>query len=191
MSSTPGLAGRTGAARASSAPGSWSTPPDYGCGVLTTLQAVPFHASAGVNWDSPGWSSAAPVAMHRDGLVHDTASNPAAPAPAGFGVTGLLPGRPEPGEPPGRGVDALVGGGQRHPDMAAARRAVELAGCHQDARAGQRFDRGPAVCAGPGGPQVQARLGVLDQPAGLLKGCPQPDAPGGVAGPLRAGIGVV
>lgn len=47
------------------------------------------------------------------------------------------------------GVDALVGGGERDPDVLAAGRAIELARGNQDAQAGQQFDRPPAVVAGP------------------------------------------
>src|SRR5690349_5137535 len=68
----------------------------------------------------------------------------------GAKVSGELP---EPGD---RGVDALVGGGQRHPDVVLAGGAVELTRGGEDAHAGQRAHRGPAVQAGPGGPQVQA-----------------------------------
>src|SRR5262249_52609026 len=88
------------------------------------------------------------------------------------GVAGVLP---EPGsastgrlsqlaQPAHGGVDTLVGGGQRHPDVAAAGGAVELAGGDQDAGAGQRRDRAPAVQAGPGRPQGQAPPRAIHRP---------------------------
>src|SRR5947209_10594816 len=43
-------------------------------------------------------------------------------------------------QPPRGGGDALLRGGQRHPHMAGATRAVEVAGRHQDAAGGQPPD---------------------------------------------------
>src|SRR5215472_9268627 len=83
MVSTPGRAGRTGVALVLPVPGSWSTPPDYGCGVLTTLQLVPFQASASVS--SLPMPAKSPTAMQLDGLVHATPRSSLADEP-GSGV---------------------------------------------------------------------------------------------------------
>src|SRR5208337_621328 len=60
------------------------------------------------------------------------------------------------GQPLGGGGDPLVGGGQRHPDVASPRGPVELARGDQDAGpGGQPLGRRPAVVRGVGDPQVQ------------------------------------
>src|SRR5215472_12575171 len=87
MVSTPGRAGRTGVVLVLPVPGSWSTPPDYGCGVLTTLQLVPFQASASVS--SLPMPAKSPTAMQLDGLVHATPRSSLVDEP-GSGVLSML-----------------------------------------------------------------------------------------------------
>src|ERR1700733_4575523 len=63
------------------------------------------------------------------------------------------------------GGDALVGGGQRHPDMPGATWAVELTGRGQNAALRQPRD-GVAACLAAGDPQIQPGLGMVDGEAG-------------------------
>ena len=75
----------------------------------------------------------------------------------------------EASQPGDRGVDPLVGGGQRDPDVPDAGGPVEFARRDQDAQLGQPLHGRPAVQAGMDGPQVQPGLRVDDGPARRLQ----------------------
>src|ERR1700722_2351755 len=76
------------------------------------------------------------------------------------------------------GGDPLVGRGEGDADVVAALVAVEAAGADEDAAlGGEQLATGPAVKAWPGGPQVKARLGVLDVEPGRGQGGRQDVAP--------------
>src|SRR5699024_11764124 len=64
-----------------------------------------------------------------------------------------------------RCLDTLVGGRESRPHASGPRRAVEVPRSDEDAVLGQFRHGPPGVRTGPGGPQVQACLGVLDVPA--------------------------
>src|SRR5690606_39947170 len=82
------------------------------------------------------------------------------------------------------------GGGDGDADEPLAGGAVEVARRHQDAAVGEVGDRVPAGLV-PGGPQVQARLAVLDAEA-VAGQCPaQGGASGRVAFALDADVLVV
>ena len=141
MSSTPGLAGRTGVARASSASGSWSTPPDYGCGVLTTLQAVPFHASASViSLPVPVKS---PTAMQLDAPVQEVPRSSSLERPGAGGMQ----------QAPARAVPRL-----RQGELGLARLVKRGTGGHALRRAGARHG------VKPGGARTGRVRGRLHPP---------------------------
>ena len=95
------------------------------------------------------------------------------PAHPGAGRRGFAgSGHPAPRTPPSRSTAAATRSSvavRAIADEVLARRAVELAGGHQDAPLGQVGDGLPAVLV-PGRPQVEAGLAVLDAEAGALQG---------------------
>src|SRR5262245_17579897 len=109
-------------------------------------------------------------------MIHSAEMLPVTVSHVGPKYPGLL-------EPVGTRLDALVGGGQRDPDVPGAGGAVERAGRDQDAAVGQPADSLPAVLVA-GGPQVEAGGGVVDAEAGAGQRGAQHLAAAGVPLPL-------
>src|SRR6202045_1273988 len=71
-------------------------------------------------------------------------------------------------QPLDRGGDALVGDGQRDPHVPGTARAVEVAGRHQYAQGGKPGDAVVARLT-PGGPKIEAGVGMVDGKTGRAK----------------------